>query len=55
MKECDILGVKTYCEPPTYFQLVKTPTPGSMLLPKADGLWMGDALRNTGLFTVTFT
>jgi len=27
MKECDIWGVKTYSDPPTYFQDVKTPTP----------------------------
>jgi len=24
MKECDILGAKTYCDPPTYFQGVST-------------------------------
>ena len=27
MEECGILGVKTYSDPPTYFQGVKTPTP----------------------------
>jgi len=32
MKECDIFfwgggGVKTYSDPPTYFQRVKTPSP----------------------------
>jgi len=27
MKECDILRVKTYSDPPTYFQGVKTPNP----------------------------
>jgi len=26
-KECDILGVKTYSDPPTYFSGSKPPTP----------------------------
>jgi len=27
MKECDILGVKTYSDPPRYFQGIETPQP----------------------------
>jgi len=29
MKKCDILGGKTYCDPPTYFREFKTPNPWS--------------------------